>query len=112
MVSILSRLLVSDLRLFFARYLKTLPITAENPYLGESKTVPNRSHLIIVPGTILGQWESEVKTALNPKAFDIFVYTMGKAFRQEFWSCEGPFARSKQEPVYKVILASHSVRHR
>ena len=86
--------------------------TAENPYLGESKAVPNQSHLILVPGTILGQWELEVKTALNPKAFDLFVYTTGKAFREEFWSSKGPFAQSKQQEVNKIILATHSVCHR
>lgn len=108
----LSRFLVSDLQPFLFQCLKVVPITAKNPYLGECKAIPNKSHLILVPGTILGQWQLEVKTALNPKAFDLFVYTTGQAFRNEFWSDEGPFAKSRQQPVNKVILASHSVCHR
>lgn len=92
-------------------FLKVSFITDENPYFGGSRSIPNKPHLIIVPGTILAQWESEIKMALNPKAFDLFIYTTGKAFREEFWSDEGLFAQSEQPAANRIILASHSVRH-
>jgi hypothetical protein len=102
---------VRDSQIFIAPVFETTLITDGNPYFGGSRTIPNRPHLILVPGTILGQWESEIKMVLNPKAFDLFIYTTGKAFREEFWSDEGPFSQSKQPAVNKIILASHSVRH-
>jgi hypothetical protein len=83
--------------------------TAAYPYLGESKTIPNLPHLVIVPGTILEQWKSVMRIFLNPKAFDLFVYTTGQPFRQEFWSESGPFAQSKQPHANRIILATHSV---
>jgi len=61
-------------------------------------------------GTILKQWEMEIKVALNPKAFDLFVYKGGKGCREAFWSQSGLFAQAKQPAVNKIILASHSVR--
>jgi hypothetical protein len=84
-------------------------MTANNPYLGKSKLFPDHPHLILVPGTILGQWESELKITLRPKAFDLFIYTSGKGFREEFWSAEGPFTQSIHSPANRIILASHSV---
>jgi len=73
--------------------LKVVSITAKKPYLGECNAISNKSHLILVSGTTLGL---KVKTALNPKAFDLFVYTMGQAFQNEFWSDKGLFAKSRQ----------------
>jgi hypothetical protein len=98
----------------FTAYLRSvlqfvLP-TGRYPYFGESKIIPNLPHLIIIPGTILKQWESEIKTALNPKAFDLFIYKTGKDFRLKFWSKTGPFALSNQPAANKIILATHSVR--
>ncbi len=95
-----------------SRSLPTVPTpstAAERPYLGGSISIPNDCHLIIVPGTILSQWASEIRIFLNPKAFDLFIYTSGEDFRDDFWSESGPFTRSKQPTANKIILATHSV---
>jgi len=84
-------------------------VAAELPYLGESHSIPNDTHLIVVPGTVLSQWASEIRIFLNPKAFDLFVYQTGQGFRDEFWSPSGPFAQSNQPGANKIILAPHSV---
>jgi hypothetical protein len=82
-----------------------------NPYLGESKVILDLPHLIVVPGTILGQWEDEIKVLFKPKSFDILLYGTGKAVHDQFWAVDGPFYTSKHKPRNKIILASHSVSH-
>jgi hypothetical protein len=100
--------LVSDPRPLFACS-NVFSIAAEFPYLGESDYIPNDTHLIVVPGTVLDQWASEIRIFLNPKAFDLFVYQTGQDFRDNFWSLSGPFAQSNQPRANKIILAPHSV---
>jgi hypothetical protein len=103
------RSLVSDPRPFFRQCSNAFSVTAGCPYLGESGSIPNAPHLIIVPGTVLSQWASEIRIFLNPKAFDLFMYQTGEQFRKDFWSDSGPFAQSKQPRANKIILAPHSV---
>jgi SNF2 family DNA or RNA helicase len=80
------------------------------PYLAEDKTLPNLPHLVIVPGTLLSQWEAELRTLFNPKFFKILMYTPGKALREDFWSEDGPFYSTRQKLASNVIIiASHSV---
>jgi SNF2 family DNA or RNA helicase len=83
-------------------------IAAKCPYLGENKSFEG-CHLIVVPGTILNQWVSEIRIFLNPKAFDLFTYQSGEDFREDFWSESGSFAQSKQPRANRIILATHSV---
>jgi len=101
--------LVSDPQPFFAQHSNVFSDAAERPYLGESDTIPDDCHLILVPGTVLNQWASEIRIFLNPKAFDLFLYQTGADFRENFWSESGPFAQSNQPPSNKIILAPHSV---
>ncbi|GLB33117.1 putative helicase [Lyophyllum shimeji] len=83
-------------------------IRKENPYLGAHATVPDLPHLIIVPGTLLSQWETELKVVLKPKSFDILMYGTGKAAHEQFWAPNGPFHTSKHKPSHRIIVASHS----
>lgn len=94
------------------RSVLTLSTAAAHPYLGGSKSIPDKCHLIIVPGTILSQWASEIAIFLNPKAFDLFIYKSGQDFRDDFWSESGSFTRSNQHAANKIILATHSVSYR
>lgn len=81
-----------------------------SPYLGADNTLPNSPHLIVVPGTLLSQWEAELKTLFNPKYFKVLLYGTGKSVHDSFWSEDGPFHNTKKEvSANVVILASHSV---
>jgi len=87
----------------------TYNLIAELPYLAYRDEIPDRTILIIVPGTLLNQWSTELKILVNPKAFDLFVYgTVGQT-PQTFWADLGPFLQSKQPPSRRIIIASHSV---
>jgi TATA-binding protein-associated factor len=81
-----------------------------SPYLGSDKTLPNSPHLIVVPGTLLSQWEAELKTLFNPKYFKVLLYGTGKAVHDSFWSEDGPFHNTKEQVCANVVIvASHSV---
>ena len=87
-------------------------MTADNqPYLGGEKEIPNYPHLILAPGTLIAQWEHELKVFFLPRKVDILTYTGKKAEHQEFWGDTGPFKTSKHDDHQKIILASHSVGH-
>jgi len=81
---------------------------ANASYLAEHQCLPQLPHLIVVPGTILSQWEVELKTLFLPQSVDIFVYTGGKS-RAAFWAADGPFHSSKLELGYRIIIATHTV---
>jgi hypothetical protein len=82
----------------------------KNPYLGENDVeIPSYPHLIVVAGTLLSQWESELKTLIKPQTFDIFIYGSGQKFHENFWSLAGPFHSSKHSMCNRIIIASHSV---
>ena len=84
--------------------------TERLPYLGEDKQLPSLPHLIIVPGTLLSQWEGELKTLFWPKFFQILIYPAGKGMREHFWSAKGPFhGRKLRLPSNMIIVASHSI---
>ncbi|KAF8889787.1 P-loop containing nucleoside triphosphate hydrolase protein [Infundibulicybe gibba] len=84
------------------------PVLEKLPYLGNSDTIPKLPHLIVVPGTLVSQWEQEAKKFLLPKKMDILIYTAAKGQQQVFWSKSGPLANSKHEEQQKLIIASHS----
>lgn len=82
----------------------------ECPYLGTHNPLPNRPHLIMVPGTLASQWEHELKTLLVYKSYDILVYGVGRQQHAQFWAPDGPYHSSKHEPSQRIIIATHSVR--
>lgn len=83
-----------------------------NPYLGKNtnEKVPSHPHLIVVAGTLLSQWEAELKTLVQLQVFDIFIYSSGKKFHRDFWSPEGPFHSSRHNMSNRIIIASYTVR--
>ena len=85
-------------------------VVAQRPYLKDQKNLPERPHLIIVPGTLLAQWEHELKVVFKRNSVDIMTYGTTQPQRQEFWSEHGVFQSSKQPKYLQIILASHSVR--
>lgn len=82
----------------------------KQPFLGEDKLLPKLPHLIVVPGTLLGQWESELRVILKPGSFDIFVYPSGKDIQGAFWDSSNLFSQSVHTSN-RIIIASHSVCH-
>ncbi|TFK16514.1 hypothetical protein FA15DRAFT_742895 [Coprinopsis marcescibilis] len=84
------------------------PIVAERPYLGDSKKIPNRPHLIIVPGTLLRQTEHELRAFFKPKSVDILVYPTGLNSHVHFFKPGGVWDSSNHEPCFRIIIASQS----
>jgi TATA-binding protein-associated factor len=86
-------------------------LTEKYPFPDESKRVPSLPHLVVVPLTLMGQWEKEIKTFIQPHKVDIFLYHANKQARTQFWGSEGPYQKSKHEPHQKWIIATENVRH-
>ncbi|KAF8057085.1 P-loop containing nucleoside triphosphate hydrolase protein, partial [Lyophyllum atratum] len=84
------------------------PVIQSKPYLAEHATLPNLPHLILIPGTLLAQWEAELKVVFKPKSFDILIYPSEKKYISQFWVPDGPFHASKHQLCHRVIIASHS----
>jgi len=82
-------------------------VIAKKPYFQGYLGVPNRAHLIIVPLTMLRQWESELKVFFQPKTIEIYVYPMKEEEQKEFWT--GRWDKSQMPLVARIVLVSHSV---
>jgi hypothetical protein len=67
------------------------------------------AHVILVPPTLVGQWEKELRFFFLPHAVDIFSYTGGAAKHREFFGRGGPWEASKMPLSHRIIIASHSV---
>jgi TATA-binding protein-associated factor len=80
------------------------------PFLGSThvKTLTDLVHLIAVPGTLLAQWEMELKFWFRPKVVDIIVY-QGKMQHSDLWGEGGYIKLSKHRKSHIIILTSHSV---
>lgn len=85
-------------------------LTAGRTYLGrmQPKDLSDSAHLIAIPGTLLAQWESELKLWFLPKKVDIVVYS-GKMQQDDLWGPDGMVTLSKHKRSSLIILTSHSV---
>lgn len=86
-------------------------LSGTNRYLGLTTDVPSLPHLIVVPGTLVKQWEKELKTFFQPRKVDILVYHASKEARIEFWQEGGVYASSNHSLHQRIILASESVSY-
>ena len=86
-------------------------VLVERRYLQDYEQLPSFAHLIIVPGTLLSQWENELKILFKPKMFEILLYGTGAKCHESFWAPDGPYQLSKQRTYSRIILASQSVSH-
>ena len=73
------------------------------------KTLACLPHLVLVPGTLLGQWDAEIRSWFQPKRVDILLYKAGKGAGQSFWGEDGLYSQSKHMPSQQIIVTSHSV---
>lgn len=81
----------------------------KRPFLAASDKIPDLPHLVVVPGTVLAQWEQEIKTLFRPASVDVLIYGTGVAQHTAFWSQSGAYHSSKHRPINRIIVASHSV---
>lgn len=83
---------------------------ANRKYLGcmQPKDLSNTPHLIAVPGTLLAQWESELRLWFLPKKVDIVIYS-GKMLHDDLWGADGLVTLSKHKRSSVIILTTHSV---
>lgn len=77
--------------------------------MGRSKNYPSRPHLIVVPGTLISQWEHELKCFFKFKFVDLFLYPSGLPYHREFWKPGGIYESSAQPPCHRIIIATLSV---
>ncbi|TEB03945.1 hypothetical protein FA13DRAFT_1569793, partial [Coprinellus micaceus] len=91
-----------------AKGLSLPPLIEERPFIADYNPLPSYPTLIVVPGTLLGQWENELKVAFKPKCVDILLYGTGLEEHKAFWSSSGAYAKSVHPPHSRIILASHS----
>lgn len=80
------------------------------PFLGltRANTLTDLVHLIAVPGTLLAQWEIELKLWFRPKVVDIIIYH-GKMQCNDLWGEGGYISLSKHRKSNIIILTTHSV---
>ncbi|KIJ57836.1 hypothetical protein HYDPIDRAFT_34751, partial [Hydnomerulius pinastri MD-312] len=83
------------------------PILAQFPYFAGSNDIPNLPHIIVVPNSLVGQWNSELLTFFAPNAIEIYRYPTASKEFGPFW--EGDWRSSKVPLINRVILVSHSV---
>ncbi|RDB15031.1 Protein CHROMATIN REMODELING 5 [Hypsizygus marmoreus] len=107
-IAFLSDLRMRQMLLSEKKQVPLPPIIQSNAYLREHVSLPDLPHLIVVPGTLLSQWQAELKTVFKPKSIDILMYGTGKALHDHFWSKDGPFHTSNHRPSNRIIIASHS----
>ncbi|EAU80360.1 hypothetical protein CC1G_12776 [Coprinopsis cinerea okayama7 len=103
---------LANLALRQERGLTLPPIIRDFPHLKDFATLPALPHLILVPPTLLGQWEHELKCYFRPKSVEILVYGRNASESGSFWSAGGPFQSSKHHPAHKIILASQTTVQR
>lgn len=83
-----------------------LPDCIKEKILGCRKGVPNAGHLIIVPGTLLGQWLMELRRFFRPSFVDIIVVSG----EQTKWGGDMRRIRSSDMPAWRrVVLITHNV---
>ncbi|RXW14683.1 hypothetical protein EST38_g11168 [Candolleomyces aberdarensis] len=98
---------LSELSVQHARSLAVPPLMRDT-YLKGSKTVPSLPHLVVVPGTLIRQWEHEIQCFFKKGSVDIFIYGTRFADHEVFWSQDGVVYSSNQPPSHRIILTSQS----
>jgi hypothetical protein len=108
MPPIIGEIYLSYCPINFAQF--NYPCIDENPYVCDSTSLPNLPQLIIVPGTLLSQWDVEMKSLIKGNTLNILLYGTGKNVHDRFWAEDGPFHKSTCSGAEVIIIASHSVR--
>ncbi|KAF9447919.1 hypothetical protein P691DRAFT_670489 [Macrolepiota fuliginosa MF-IS2] len=83
------------------------PILMKRRYLFGRNRVPSLPHLIVCPGTLTGQWVSELKILFKPKMVDILVYD-SQTDSDQFWGPDGPLSSTNHDIHNCIVVATHS----
>lgn len=68
--------------------------------------IPDLPHLIVVPNTLIGQWEAEIREFFDPQGVDLIVVDAAK----KTWSSAFAALRQSNQPaIRRVVLIAHSV---
>ncbi|RXW12331.1 hypothetical protein EST38_g13525, partial [Candolleomyces aberdarensis] len=100
--------ILADICVLQERNLALPPIARDLPFLKDSKKIPSLPHLVIVPGTLLRQWEHELQCFFKNKSVDILMYESGIKDHEEFWKADGIYHSSNHPPSHRIILAAQS----
>ncbi|RXW12447.1 hypothetical protein EST38_g13407 [Candolleomyces aberdarensis] len=100
--------ILSDVCVLQQRKLALPPVARELPFLGESNKIPSLPHLVIVPGTLLRQWEHELQCFFKNRSVEILMYESGISDHEEFWKPEGIYHQSNLPASHRIILAAQS----
>lgn len=75
---------------------------------GRKEGIPNKPHLIVVPTSLVDQWESELRRFTRPDAVEIIrVGTLQKKWGEDMERIR--LGWKIRKPVSQVILVAHSV---
>ncbi|KAK1233548.1 hypothetical protein PQX77_003294 [Marasmius sp. AFHP31] len=75
-------------------------------FQGRNYEFKERSHVIILPGTLREQWVHEIETFFLPFSVDILYYDGTKSRNGGFWDKDGPYHSSKHSPQNRIIIAT------
>jgi hypothetical protein len=77
-------------------------------FAGRSSGIPDNAHLIVVPNSLVDQWESELRRFLRGDAIDIVRVRSG----QKYWAEDMNRIREGMEvrpAIRHIVLVPHSV---
>ncbi|KAH6905687.1 hypothetical protein BKA70DRAFT_1225396 [Coprinopsis sp. MPI-PUGE-AT-0042] len=80
----------------------------ERRFMKGSTDIPSSPSVIVVPTTLVKQWESECKMFFAPRKVAIFVYPTSAAQREQFWVKDGPYHSCTVPESHRIILTSQS----
>ncbi|RXW11304.1 hypothetical protein EST38_g14551, partial [Candolleomyces aberdarensis] len=99
---------LTELSVLKQRGLAVPPLARDYPFLKGSLEIPDLPHLVLIPGTLLRQWEHELQCFFKNKSIDLLVYGTGLAEHKEFWKPDGLYHSSNHPASHRIILASQS----
>ncbi|KAJ8586214.1 hypothetical protein M405DRAFT_864785 [Rhizopogon salebrosus TDB-379] len=87
--------------------LTNIALSETRPFFAGQASIPNLPHVIIVLGSLIAQWCSELRTFFAARSIEIYFYPTAEKEFDAFWT--GHWAQSKVPLIHRIILVPHSV---
>ena len=82
----------------------------ERPFLKDSTCYPvDRTNIVVLPQSLLLQWEQEAQVFFPRDKFGIFRYPASEDERKGFWEKNSPWSTSPLPKSHRIILTTQSV---
>ncbi|KAH6908973.1 hypothetical protein BKA70DRAFT_1479770 [Coprinopsis sp. MPI-PUGE-AT-0042] len=99
---------IASVSLRHSRGLTMPQIARERKFMKGSTDIPSSPSVIVVPTTLVKQWESECQMFFAPRKVAIFVYPTSAVQREQFWMKDGPYHSCTVPESHRIILTSQS----